>query len=89
MPIDFLEGVRMLLEELEGHPLDKPTQMLCTALQRTLDAKFEALERRKAFTEYKKAQTGTQEREIKRQAYLDQSGVHKDWRSQKEIPSSQ
>jgi len=85
---DFLDGVKLLLEELQGHPLDKPTQILCRALESELTAKYEALERRKAFTEYKKAQAGTEERENKRTAYLDQSGIHKDWRSQKEVHPS-
>jgi len=84
---DFLDGVKLLLEELQSHPLDKPTQILCKALQSELEAKYEALERRKAFSEYKQAQPGTK-RENKRQAYLDQTGIHKDWRSQKENPSS-
>jgi len=86
---DFLEGVQTLLHALQGHPMDEPMQNLTKALQRELDAKYEALERRQAFTEYKRAQTNNQpDRENKRQAYLDQADVHKDWRSQKEIPHS-
>jgi len=87
MSLDFLEGTKMLLEELRHHHLDKPTRMLCTALERELGVKFEALERRKTFTEYKKTQSGTEKRERNRQAYLDQSEIHKDWRSQKELHS--
>ena len=83
----FLNGVKLLLDELQDHPLDKPTKILCKALESELTAKFEALERRKAFTEYKKTQSDTEERENKRTAYLDHSGIHKDWRSQKEIHS--
>jgi len=85
MTKEFLEGVQTLLDALHGHPMDKPMQDLTKALRSELEAKYEALERRQAFTAYKRAQT---DREKKRQAYLDQADVHKDWRSQKEIPYS-
>jgi len=85
--IDFLQGVKLLLEELQGHRLDNPTQMLCKALQRELDAKYEAIERRQAFTQYKTSQPGTEGREEKRQAYLDKAEKNKSWRSSKEIHS--
>jgi len=84
----FLDGVKLLLDELKSHPLDKPTQTLCKALENELKAKYEAIERRKAFSEYKQSTPGTKERENARQAFLDQSGIHKDWRSSKEIASS-
>jgi len=89
MTKDFLDGVQTLLEALQGHPMDKPMQDLTKALRNEIRAKYEALERRQAFTAYKQAQTANQsDRENKRQAYLDQADVHKDWRSQKEIPYS-
>ena len=89
MTKDFLDGVQTLLDALQGHPMDEPMQNLTKALQCELDAKYEALQRRQAFTEYKQASTDNQpDREHKRQAYLDQADVHKDWRSQKEIPHS-
>ena len=86
---DLLEGVRLLLESLKGQPLDEPTQILCKALESEIKAKCEALERRKAFTEYKQARHHTQKRENNRQAYLSQAEIHKDWQSKKEIHSSQ
>jgi len=89
MSQEFLEGVQTLLEALQGHPMDKPMQNLTKTLRNELEAKYEALERRQAFTEYKQASTDNKpDREHKRQAYLDQADVHKDWRSQKEIPYS-
>ncbi|MCL2753147.1 MAG: hypothetical protein FWE44_03250 [Defluviitaleaceae bacterium] len=86
---DFLEGVKHLLQELEGHPLDKTTRLLCKALQQELEAKYEALERRKTFSEYKTTTQGTKERENARQAYLNQKEIHKDWRTQTETHSPQ
>ena len=89
MSQEFLEGVQTLLEALHGHPMDEPTQSLTQHLKRELEAKYEALERRQAFTAYKQAQTANQDhREHKRQDYLNQADIHKDWRSQKEIPYS-
>ena len=85
---DLLDGVKTLLEELQHISLDKPTRILCKALECEIGAKYEALERRKAFTEYKQAQSGIPERENKRQNYLDQSGLHKDWRSPEETSQS-
>jgi len=84
---DFLRGVKLLLEELQGHQLDNPTQILCKALQHELDDKFDALERRQAFTQYKSSQAGTEGREEKRQAYLNKAEINESWRSSKEIHS--
>ena len=86
---DFLDGVKILLEELQGHSLDEPTRILCKSLENELEAKYAAIERRKVFTQYKEAPTGSPEREKNRQAYLDQSEIHKDWRSRKEVSHSQ
>jgi len=83
----FLEGVKHLLDELQGHPMDESTLLLCKTLQRELEAKFEAIERRKTFTEYKGTTQGSEEREKARQAYLNQKEIHKDWRTKKEIHS--
>ena len=85
---DLLDGVRTLLEELHHVSLDEPTRILCKALEHEIGAKYEALERRRAFTEYKQAQAGTAERENNRQNYLTQSGIHKNWRSPEETSPS-
>ena len=85
---DFLDGVKTLLDALECVQKDELTQLLCNALQDELNAKYEALERRRAYTEYRRSTTGTPERENKRQEYLNQSGIHKDWRTPQETSSS-
>jgi len=89
IPLGLLEGVKTLLEELQRVPLDPAIKKRCMALQIEIEAKFDAIERRKSFTEYKQAQYGTAERENKRQNYLNQSGVHKDWRTPEETSLSQ
>ena len=65
------------------------TEELYPVLQRiqaVIDAKCSAMERRRMFSEYKTAQPGSMERETARQAYLDEAGIHKDWRSKGELP---
>ena len=59
-------------------------QPVLQRIQSVIDAKCSAREKRRMFTEYKTAQTGTVERETARQAYLDEVGVHKDWRAKTE-----
>ena len=91
IPLALFEGMGHLLDALRGpsgDSMDKPTQILAEALRNEIRAKCEALERRKAFTAYKTAEKGTQEREDARKSFLDQSGVHKDWRTSGEISSS-
>ena len=85
---DLLDGVKTLLDELQHVKLDDSTRGLCRILESEINAKYEALDRRSAFTEYKQAKTGTAERENKRQNYLNQSGIHKDWRSPEETSPS-
>lgn len=85
--IGFLAGVWVLLDALKDYQLDSITSIHCETLQRQVDEKFEAIERREAFTKYKTASVNSSEREKHRQAYLDLAGIHNNWRSQKETPS--
>jgi len=85
---DFIDGVKLLLEELKDHNLDSPIRILCQALEAELSAKLEALEKRQAFTEYKTSTQSTQDREARRQAYLNQAGISKNFRSPKETAHS-
>lgn len=85
VPISFLEGTRCLLDALNGYNLDNDTKMLCNALEGVLVEKEAAIKKREKFSEYKNATTGTDQREARRNEYLNYSGVHKDWRTNKEI----
>jgi len=84
----LLDGFWWLLDALEGYELDKTTKTVCKLLQDEIEAKYEALNRRASFSAYKSAPPESEERDIRRKAYLDQVGIHKDWRTEKEISSS-
>ena len=75
-----------LIFALDDYELDHSTRTLVKALETTIEGKLEAMARRQAFTEYKTAEPTTEDREAKRQKYLELVGVHKDWTSQTETP---
>ena len=82
--VGFLAGVWVLLDELKDYRLSPSLVVTCNVLQRHVDEKFAAIERRESFTKYKTAPAGSSNREKHRNAYLDLAGIHTDWRSQKE-----
>ncbi len=65
---------------------DENITKLINELKGQINAKFEALEKRKIFTEYKISKPITKEREKKRQEYLNKTKISRDWRSEKEKP---
>lgn len=83
----FLDVYRLVLD-LEGYELDEYTKMLYKRIQGQIDAKIKAMERHDTFTEYKTTPISA-DREQKRQEYLDAAGVHKDWRTSKEVHFNQ
>jgi hypothetical protein len=85
IPTKVFVDVYRLIIALDGYELDYDTQDLVKSLERVIDGKFEAMERRKAFTEYKTAEQNTEDRETKRKRYLELVGIHRDWISDKEI----
>jgi len=89
IPIEVFDGMWWLLDNLKKYPLDQADKETCAWLQREIGKKLEAMQKRELFSEYKKAEAGSAEREVKRRAYLDKAEIHKDWRSPNEIPSSQ
>ena len=74
-----------LLYKLEAYSLDADTTEIVKRLNGAVNAKFEAMNKRKAFTAYKTAQIGSDERESARQSYLDKAGISADYRSKKEM----
>ena len=76
----------LLIIALDDYELDYDTRELVQALEIAIEGKLEAMARRQAFTEYKTAEPSTEDRETKRQKYLELVGVHRDWISQKETP---
>ncbi len=65
---------------------DENITKLINDLKGQINAKFEALEKRKIFTEYKTSKPTTKEREEKRQKYLNKTNISKNWKSEKETP---
>jgi len=87
VPISFLHDVQALLHALQGASIPSDVLQLVQAVEEPLRAKLERMERRAVFTAYKTAEVGSDGRETARQNYLDSEGIHKNWRSSKEILS--
>jgi hypothetical protein len=85
VPLTLLNGVWLLLEDLKGLHLPPQTKTIYDRVSRDLEQKFQAMERRAVFSAYKTAEKGSDEREKMRQKYLDDVGIHKDWRSNREV----
>ena len=87
MPRSFICNVLLLADHLRSHyNLDPEAIAFLRALEFDIDAKLEAIRKRKAFSDYKSAPVGSYERENLRLEYLDLAYVHKDWRSKNEHP---
>jgi uncharacterized protein YdgA (DUF945 family) len=79
----FLEIYKLIIT-LNDYELDYNIRARVQALESAIEAKFEAMTRREAFTEYKTAEANTDDRETKRRKYLELAEVHKNWISPKE-----
>jgi len=86
VPESFMVDVCRLVHHLWEQEGTENLQPVLQRIQSVIDAKCSAREKRRMFSEYKTAQAGSAEREQARQAYLDNVGVHKDWRSDGESP---
>jgi uncharacterized protein YktA (UPF0223 family) len=84
MPLEFVVGVHKLLMRLDGQWPDEETKSICSFLEQHVKTKINAIERRNAFSAYKRTVDGSQEREKLRQDYLDMAGVHPAWQTAKE-----
>lgn len=84
MPERFVVAVYALLHGLENYDLDEQEQTLCREIEGYINTKLEAMKRRQVFSEYKTAAVESDERETKRREYLDKTGIHKSWRTEKE-----
>lgn len=81
---EILVDMMNLLSYLKDYDLGVNARNLCTKIEIQLNAKLAAIERREAFSAYKNAPQGSQEREDNRVIYLDISGIHPDWRTKNE-----
>lgn len=74
-----------LLIELNKYDLDNYTLKLKNELEGQIQAKFDAIEKRKLYTAYKTSSINTIEREDKRKEYLKKAKINKNWQTEKEI----
>jgi hypothetical protein len=79
----FVELYKLIIA-LKNYELDRNITERVQSLETAIESKFESMTRRQAFTEYKTAAPTTEDRESKRQKYLELAGLHSDWRSKKE-----
>jgi hypothetical protein len=82
---DFLKNTYRLVELLDVRIDDPVVEDLRIKVQTEIEKKFDAHKRHQSFSDYKTTAAGSLQREVARQKYLDDSGVHRDWRSSKEI----
>jgi len=81
---NFLEDTYRLIVFLDGRIDDPAMEAVRKRIEIEINNKLKAKRRRQSFTEYKTAEHGTEERNTARQVYLDETGIHKDWRTTKE-----
>jgi len=81
---DLFNDVYRLVLLLDGLIDDPVLEEIRRRVEAGIQEKVDARIRRQAFTDYKTAQRGSAERENARKKYLDDAGIHKDWRSEKE-----
>jgi len=75
MPKSFFTDIYCLLAYLLDYNLDDKTKTLCDSLERQLNAKLEAMDRRAAFTAYKISPPGSVHREAARREYIRKAGI--------------
>ena len=77
----FLEDTYRLVTLLDGCIDDPAMEAARKRVENEITEKLKAKKRRQSFTEYKAAAHGTEKRNTTRLNYLDEAGVHKDWRT--------
>ncbi|MDR0302938.1 MAG: hypothetical protein LBI04_11600 [Treponema sp.] len=86
VPFLFFRDVFRLVLLLDFSDIDnEDIKALCKSLNIQMSAKLDAMSRHKSFSAYKSAPHGSDVRESFRREYLDKAGIHKDWRSDKEV----
>ena len=85
LPVSFFAKVWLLIDALKDYDLEPCIVEHCDALEHLVHTKIDAINKRGAFSKYKSAAPGSDERNALRLAYLDLAGIHKDWISSDEI----
>ena len=82
---DFLKDTYRLIALLDGQIDDPVVEAIRVKIESEIVKKLESKNRRQMFTNYKTAAHGSAKRETSRRQYLDDAGVHPDWRSSEEL----
>ena len=82
---EFLNDTYRLVALLDGLIGDPAIEAIRVKVESEIVKKLEAKNRRQAFSNYKTAAAGSAGRESARRQYLNQAGIHEDWRSSEEI----
>jgi hypothetical protein len=85
LPVSFLADTYSLVLKLHDYELPSDILNLVRSLEMQIQGKFEAMERRKVFGEYKAAAAGTDGREAARKKYLKLANIPENFQSKKEI----
>jgi hypothetical protein len=85
LPVELVDDIASLLLALRGTEQPHGVLELAKRIENALISKMERIERRQAFTQYKTALPGSDERERARQTYLNKTEILKNFRSEKEI----
>ena len=75
---DTVADVYRLILALDEYELDRDTEAILRRLEEALQAKMDAIEKRRAYTEYKTA-SYDETKENARQKYLNLVNMGKDW----------
>jgi len=81
---EFLQDTYRLVAFLDGRIDDPAVEAIRVHIELEIRKKLDAKKRRQMFSDYKTAAAGSAERDNARQRYLDDAGVHPDWRSSDE-----
>jgi len=79
LPIDVVTDMYRLIALLDDYKFDADTDVIIKRLENALNAKVEAMEKRRAYSEYRTA-SDVEAKETARQKYLNLAGIHPDWR---------
>jgi len=79
IPESTVADVYRLILALGDYELDQNTEAIIRRVEEALHAKMDAIEKRRAYTEYKTGVNG-ETRENARQKYLNLVGMNNDWR---------
>ena len=79
LPVSVMEDMYRIILLLDDYELGSDVRSVLNRLEDALNTKMEAIEKRRAYNEYKTA-SSDELKEAARQKYLNLAGIHSDWR---------